>query len=146
MLQVRKSQLIEVILPQGSTTTTLQFPDQPYLRDKKIWGLEIVTNNDMTKSPQNNDVIDTATAKKSYLTLYLNNPEDPTGAMGQWIQLVPFALLHRVQNSATDPFVRTPYLMAGQKVSWDKCQIQFPTALTPPSTISFLIQVYFTDK
>ena len=84
--------------------------------------------------------------EKSYLTLYLNNPDDPSGEMGQWIQLVPFPILHRIQNAANDPFVRFPFMMAGQVVSWDKCQIQFAEALTPGANVAFLLNIYFTDK
>lgn len=143
-----KSQLIEVILPGvagGNQTTKIQFPDQPYLRNVQTLGLEIITNNDMTASPSNRTPVTTAQMKTSYLTLYLNDPDNPQD-VGEWIQNVPFALMHRIQNAATDPFVRPVYELVGQRIYWEKCYITLPVAFANVTDVSFLIQVYFKGK
>jgi len=142
MPSVIKSQLIELVNPGGSTATKLQFQDQPYLRQKAITGIEILTVNDMATSPTNNSVITTAIMQKSYLTLYLNDPGNPQN-VGEWIQNVPLTLLHRVQNSANDPFVRKAYDLVGQVIYWEKCYFSFSSSLGNVTDVSFLLNVYF---
>jgi len=142
MQTVYKSQLIELIVPAGSLTTKLQFPDQPYLRNKQILGIETIINGDMDASPSNRVPISLNDFQKSYLTLYLNDVTVPN-AVGEWIQNVPFVLLHRIQNAATDPYVRTPYTLAGQVIYWEKCFVSFASALNPLTDVSILLNVYF---
>lgn len=147
MLNVYKSQLIEAVLPGiagGNQATVLQFPDQPYLRYKKVFGIEIVNSSDMTLSPANNTPVSAAQAATCYLQLYLSNP-DNKNEVGLWIQDVPFCLLHRVQNATPNPFVRIPYLMVGQVISWEKCQVTWPVAFGNVANIAFLFNVYFRD-
>lgn len=147
-MKVLKSQLIEVVLPGvagGNQQTKIQFPDQPYLRNVHTLGLEIITANDMSASPSNKTPISAAQMKQSYLTLYLNDPDNPND-VGEWIQNVPFSLLHRVQNSASDPFVRPVYELTGQRIYWEKCYITLPAAFANTTDVSFLVQVYFKGK
>ena len=142
MPKVIKSQLVEIIQPGGSTATRLQLPDQPYLRNKRITGIEIVTVADMSVSPTGKTPISGTDLKKSFLTLYLNDPGKPED-VGEWIQSVPGALLHRVQNSSNDPFVRQMYELDSQVVYWEKCYFTFGSALGNVADVSFLINVYF---
>jgi hypothetical protein len=142
MPKVFKSQLVENIYPAGAAITKLQFQDQPYLRNKQIFGVELIVSGDMLKSPTNNDLITTADSQIAYLTLYLNDPTNPSN-VGEWIQNVPLTLLHRTQNAATDPFVRQMYDLVGQVVYWEKCYITFATALSPANPVSICLNVYF---
>jgi hypothetical protein len=142
MPKVFKSQLIELINPANSGATKIQFQDQPYLRNKQIFGIEILTVNDMTKSPTNRNVITTANMQISYLTLYLNDVQNSNN-VGEWIQSVPFPVMHRIQNSQTEPFVRQMFELQGQVIYWEKCYISCATSLGNTSDVSFLIQVYF---
>ena len=148
MPNVNKSQLIEIVLPGVATTgnqaTKIQFPDQPYLRFKKIQGIETLSNNDMTLSPTNKTPLSTAQIKTCYLTLYLNDPANPAN-VGEWIQNVPFTILHRIQNSANDPFVRSMFHLDNQVIYWEKCYITLPVAFANTNDVSFLLQVYFKD-
>jgi hypothetical protein len=147
MPNVNKSQLIEVVLPGiagGNQSTKLQFPDQPYLRFKKIQGIEVLTNNDMSASPTNKTPITTAQTKISYLTLYLNDVNNPKN-VGEWIQNVPFAILHRIQNSANDPFVRSMFHLDNQVIYWEKCYITLSAPFVNTNDVSFLLQIYFKD-
>ena len=139
---VYKSQLIELIVPAASTATKIQFPDQPYLRNKQILGIELIVNGDMDASPSNRVPLSLNEFQRSYLTLYLNDVTVPN-AIGEWIQNVPFVLLHRIQNAANDPFVREAYNLAGQVIYWEKCFVNFATALAPATDVSILLNVYF---
>jgi len=148
MPNVNKSQLIEIILPGVATTgnqqTKIQFNDQPYLRFKKVQGVEVLNSADMTLSPSNKTPISNAQMKAAYLTLYLNDPQNPAN-VGEWIQNVPFSLLHRIQNAANDPFVRSMFNLNDQVIYWEKCYISLPVAYANVTDVSFLIQVYFKD-
>jgi len=148
MPNVNKSQLIEIILPGVATTgnqqTKIQFNDQPYLRFKKIQGVEVLNSSDMTLSPSNKTPISNAQMKGAYLTLYLNDPQNPAN-VGEWIQNVPFTLLHRIQNASNDPFIRSMFNLNDQVIYWEKCYISLPTAYGNIGDVSFLIQVYFKD-
>jgi hypothetical protein len=142
MPSVIKSQLIELVNQGGSTATKLQFQDQPYLRQKQITGIEILNVNDMSASPTNKSVITNAQMQKSYLTLYLNDPGNPQN-VGEWIQNVPLTLLHRVQNSSNDPYVRKAYDLVGQVIYWEKCYLSFSSSLANVADVSFLFNIYF---
>ena len=146
MPKVIKSQLIELVWqgvsPGGNTGTKLQFTDQPYLRNKKITGIEVLNSNDMSVSPAGNTLLSNAQLQKSFLTLYLNDVSVPN-SVGEWIQNVPFTLLHRVQNASSDPYVRQAYDLCGQVIYWEKCYVTFGTALLNTSNVSIILNVYF---
>ena len=142
MPQVIKSQLIELIFPAGSTATKLQFNDQPYLRNKQITGIEAFNANDVSNSPTGNTVITATNLKQAYLTLYLNDPGNPQN-VGEWIQNVPLTIMHRVQNSQNDAFVRKAYDLVGQVIYWEKCFLTFSQPLGNNANVSFLFNVYF---
>jgi len=148
MPNVNKSQLIELILPGVATTgnqsTKIQFNDQPYLRFKKIQGVEVLNSSDMTLSPSNKTPISNAQMKGAYLTLYLNDPQNPAN-VGEWIQNVPFTILHRIQNASNDPFIRSMFNLNDVVIYWEKCYISLPAAYANTTDVSFLIQVYFKD-
>jgi hypothetical protein len=148
MIKIVKSQLIEVVLPGiaggGNPATTIQFPDQPYLRFRRVFGIEVFTSADVTTSPLGNTPISGAQMMLSFLTLYLTDPQS-LNAVGQWIQNVPFSRLHLIQNAVPDPFVRQPYEMVGQKVSWEKCQIILAAPLNNTANVAFLFNVYFEE-
>jgi hypothetical protein len=142
MPKVYRSQLIEQIIPANSGLTKIQFNDQPYLRQRQIFGIEAINSTDMTASPTNNTPLTAAQFQQAYLTLYLNDVNAPD-SIGEWIQQIPFNLLHRIQNGTPDPFVRNLYELVGQVVYWEKCYVTFPVALGNTSPASILVNVYF---
>lgn len=149
MQKVYKSQLVEIVsagVAGGNTATKIQFQDQPYLRGKSIFSIEIITNNDMLgyTSPTGRTIYSLTGQGSAYLTLYLNDVNNPNN-VGEWIQNVPFPLLHRIQNSANESFVRKAYDMAGQTIYWEKCFITLPLAFNNSTDLSFLFNVYFVN-
>jgi len=146
MKPIIKSQLVELvsngIAGGGNLTTKLQFLDQPYLRNKKIHGIEIFTITDVPLSPSGNATATAAQVNNAFLTLYCSVPDQPQN-VGEWLQGIPLPIMHRVQNSATDAFVRQSFDMSGQVVYWEKCYFSFSSSLGNVSDVSFLINVYF---
>jgi len=148
MQKVYKSQLVEIVLAGvsgGNQSTRLQFLDQPYLRGKKITGIELITKYDMATytSPTGRNIYSIADAS-AYVTFYLNDVQAPQN-VGEWIQNVPLPLLHRSQNNQTETYVRKAYELAEQVIYWEKCFFTFPVPLANTSDISFLLNVYFKN-
>lgn len=148
MFRVKKSQLVELKIfgiSGGNTGTRFQFQDQPYLRFKPIMGIETLNVDAVPLSPTGATVASAAQLIKGYLTLYINDVDNPAN-VGEWIQNVPLTLLNRVQDQTGGviaPFVRQPFLMAGQTIIWDKSYLTLTSALSNTSDISYLFQVYF---
>ena len=159
MQKIYKSQLVELVLSgiatTGNPSTKLQFLDQPYLRNKKIFGIELITKADMAgnTSPTGKQIFDISAASltggAAYLTLYLNDVQNPNN-VGEWIQNVPFPRLHSMQRVPAstvdgDPFSRRAWEMAGQVIYWEKCYCTFPTPINNTVDLSILLNVYFAD-
>jgi hypothetical protein len=149
MPKVYKSQLIEVIQPANSTATKLQFQDFPYLRGRQIYGIEVFNKFDMSTSPTGKTLPSTTQAAATYLTLYLDDRNEGAKNVGEWIQNVPFAALHRVQNQdtttpyLTSPFVRQMFELTGQIIYWEKCFLNFGSWTGVANDVSFCFNVYF---
>ena len=148
MFRIKKSQLVELKVfgvSGGNTGTRFQFQDQPYLRFKPIMGLETVNRNDVPASPTGADVVTSSDLIKGFLTLYINDVDDPS-SVGEWIQNVPMTLLKRTQDQqggTVAPFVRQPFLLAGQTIIWDKSYVTLSSPLNNTTDLSFLFNVYF---
>lgn len=144
-MRIQKSQLVELKIygiASGNTGTNFQFQDQPYLRNKKIFGLESFVNVEVPISPTGASVVTTDQYYKGYLTLYTNDVKNPS-SLGEWIQNVPMTVLHRVQNNVATAFVRIPYVLAGQTIVWDKSYVRLTSAFNNTTDISFIFNVYF---
>ena len=149
MFRIKKSQLVELkvfgVPTTGNTGTRFQFQDQPYLRFKPIMGLETFNVVDVPVSPTGAAVVSAAQLVTGFLTLYINDVDDPS-SVGEWIQNVPLTLLKRTQDQTAGviaPFVRQPFLMAGQTIIWDKSYVTLSSSLANTSDLSFLFNVYF---
>lgn len=144
-MRVNKSQLVELKIfgiATGNTGTNFQFQDQPYLRNRKIFGIESFVNTEVPVSTTGADIVTGAEYITGYLTLFTNDVNNPN-SLGEWIQNVPLTILHRVQNSALDAFVRIPYILQGQTIVWDKSFVRLTTALNNTTDKSFIFNVYF---
>lgn len=149
MFRIKKSQLVELkvfgVATPGNTGTRFQFQDQPYLRFKPITGLETFNVQDVPLSPTGATVVSATQLVTGFLTLYINDVDDPS-SVGEWIQNVPLVLLKRTQDQTGGviaPFVRQPFLLAGQTIIWDKSYVTLSTSLSNTTDISFLFNVYF---
>lgn len=148
MFRIKKSQLVELKVfgvAGGNTGTRFQFQDQPYLRFKPIMGVETFNVQDVPVSPTGATVVSATQLVTGFLTLYINDVDDPS-SVGEWIQNVPLTLLKRTQDQTGGviaPFVRQPFLMAGQTIIWDKSYVTLSSALNNTTDLSFLFNVYF---
>lgn len=144
-MRVNKSQLVELKvfgIATGNTATNFTFQDQPYLRNRKIFGIESFIDTEIPVSTTGAAIVSNAEYITGYLTLFTTDVNNPN-SLGEWIQNVPLTILHRVQNSANDAFVRIPYILQGQTIIWDKCTLRLTTALNNTVDKSFIFNVYF---
>ena len=144
---IKKYQLVEVVLQGvsgGNQQVRVQFPDQPYLRNRKIMGIDIYDFGSVTNSPAQNAPATIANLKTAFLTLYLNDPGAPTD-LGEWINLVPLVRFNNQESPgvATENFARMPFNMVGQSVQWEKCYITLAAPLANTANVSFLFGIYF---
>ena len=139
------TQTVEVpvlgVASPGNSDLRFNFPNLPYLDYQFMRSIEVFTVNDVSNGPSGPAVIDSATLKKSYLTLYISSKNNNDG--GEWIRSIPLTSLHRTQNSANDPFVRDLFEMNGQMISWDKCYINVASAIGNTVNNVFLFNVTF---
>ena len=135
----QKYELVELVLTGtsgGQTQTRWNFPDLPKLRYTALQAISLFTAGSLTASPLNNALVTTAIMQKSYLVLYANDRTD--------LYRIPLLELNRMQNSATDPFVRSLFEFNNQKVTWDKSYIEIASAPGNVSNLSFLLGVYYS--
>lgn len=137
--KTQKYELVELVLPATtSPSSRYGFPDLPKLRYTSLQGVTAFTVNTVTVSPLGNGLITMADFQKCFLTLYINERQDA--------YRIPLSELNRVQNSSTDPFVRSLFEFNGQKVTWDKSYVEFGSTPTLSTTVakSILLGVYYS--
>lgn len=127
--KTQKFEFVEVVIPVGATATRYNFPDLPKLRYTALQAMESYFVSDITITPTGNTPIAVADAQQGFLVLYADERQD--------LYRIPLITLHRTQNSANDPFVRSLFEFVGQKVTWDKCYVEFNTAPANPGSIPF---------
>lgn len=146
MLPMNKSQLVErFVLASEATQDKLYFQDLPYLREKLITSIETFCVADLTVSNTGKPLITAAQLQKSYLVLYMGNPQNPQD-MGEYVQF-PLVSIHRTQAAAAPvPFVRELPALLQLKVQWPKCYMYVPGGLgAGQAEKSFFFTVYYAD-
>ncbi len=109
-----RSQCIDV--PTVSGTGSAKFPDQAQLRNSRIVGLEILTQNSISQTPQLGKTLMTlANMQKTTVDLYEGDL--------QIVNDYPLISLNRTQNASNDPFVRDLFKLNNRILSWTKCTL-----------------------
>ena len=135
MIRTKKFELVELIIPANSTGNRFNFPDLPKLRYTALQGIETYTSSDFPSTASANTMVTVGDLQKSFLVLYIDGRED--------LYRIPLVSLHRIQNSANNPFVRALFATTGQKVTWEKSYITTSAAFTVTAQFSFLFGVYY---
>jgi hypothetical protein len=143
----KRHELVELIIPAGSTGTRFPYPDIPQLRDDTtqdivICGIEAYSVDALPLSGNGNDVASFAQLQNSFLTLYIEGEE----SMRQMplVRLNPMfqALNTGVTLNVADP-LQTEYL----KVDWNKSYIQaaapYGTVDAPNTQFSIMLTVWY---
>lgn len=149
--------LVELRIPGvagGQQNTVFQFADQPDIRYARVLAIETFTVSDLTKTfPSNLTVIDSPIMITGSLILETNDADDLSGASGsagrftstqQNIKYMPLASLHRIQNSATNPFTRQLMEFDNMYVTWEKSFVQFSAPPANSTDLGLAFLVYYT--
>lgn len=139
---VRKHEIVEVIIPVGTTKTRFNLPDLQNLRNVKLNAVEILSANDMTISPTQNPVVTNLELGRAYLTLQGYNGVE-------FLHQNPLTTLHYTQGTLiAGQFTQVHQYQkqfTSQRVNYPKSYIEYFPLVVPVATFSFLISIYYTD-
>lgn len=148
MKRIVKHELIEVIVPAGSTATRFQLPDAQNLRNVQTWGIQIYYDLIVPFSIINGTpTITKADSLISFLTL-----ENYAGR--QFDKQSPINKYQTIENNLTE-VANVPATIqekdfksfVGQKINFPKSYLDVVTPIADPlKNKVFLISVYYTDK
>lgn len=147
MKKVVKHELIEIIVPAGSTATRFQLPDAQNLREVSTYGIQAYYTNIIPNSIISGfGLISKDAFTNSYLTL-----ENYSGR--EFIKQAPMPQFQTIENDMVDGDNPASIQekdfknLIGQKINFPKSYIEtpFPIADGRVNTV-FLISVYYTDK
>lgn len=144
---LKRYELVELIIPAGSTGTRFPYPDIPQLRDDTtqdiiICGLETFPVEALPLTANGNPVATFAQLQNSFLTLYVESEES--------VRQVPFIRLNPMRQAAsagTTFNVRDKVALEYLKVDWNKTYVQaaspFGTVDAPVDQFSILLGVWY---
>ena len=149
--KIIRHELVEVIIPAGSSLTRFPFPDIPNLRNSHLWGLQVYPKNVIDKGIQTGiPLLDLfVVLKTSFITLCNYGGKEflkqapSTLFQTQFVQDISGAppTVNQLEFTDVKSFV-------GQKVSWPKSYIDFTappgTSVTPPIDQVFMISIYYS--
>jgi hypothetical protein len=144
---LKRYELVELIIPAGSTGTRFPYPDIPQLRDDTtqdiiICGLETFSVDALPLTANGNPTASFAQLQNSFLTLYVDSEES--------VRQVPFVRLNPMRQAAaagTTLNVLDKLPVEYLKVDWNKTYVQaatpFGTAGAPVAQFSILLGVWY---
>lgn len=136
---IQRYQVIEIQIPTGTTATQFQIPDQPQLRNSRIWQIEAYINGNITKSPvSGSDLLSVADSQRCFLSLYEGDLER--------VKNIPLLRLNNMQTgTTTTPFVANASNFNGIIISWTKSFLKFWQA-APTGGVVVALGVTYTDE
>lgn len=144
---IERFQMIDIPVQANYSSNTLNIPDQPMLRHKRITSMEVWTVNDFPNSPvSGNPTPSTVQLQTTSFIGYTGDPVSETDT-GEYVYRIPFVTMHYSQNAALEPFVHQRIYFDDLTFYWDKCQLYFPRAInTGGGLFSFVIGVWYTSR
>jgi hypothetical protein len=144
---LKRYELVELVIPAGSTGTRFPYPDIPQLRndttqDIIICGLETFSVDELPLTANGNAVATWPQLANSFLTLYVNSEES--------VRQVPLIRLNPLRQAAgggvtfnASDKLKLEYL----QIDWNKTYIQaatpYGTILAPNTQFSILLGVWY---
>ena len=151
--------LIECIIQPsgGSTQQKNPFGTQMQLQNRKIIGIETLSNQDVTNSPisTGNPVITSPIFKGAFLTLYttsINQNGKLVRPEGLWYDQIPLSVLRRVHNYDVTAAAVTSggsdvFRLRPTEIAWTKCYVSIPAPIAiGASAMSALFLVHYLDE
>jgi len=142
MQKIIRHELVEILIPAGSTLTRFQFPDIPNLRNSHIWGFQVYTRDEVTNSIISGASVCThlVVLHQSFITLVNYGGKE----FMKQIPAINFNTISFDLNTSTNAFDTNNKGLIGQKVNYPKSYVEFSTAPAGGSTTSYLVSVYYS--
>jgi hypothetical protein len=140
--QIIRHELVEIVIPSGSTLTRYQFPDIPNLRNSMIWGMQVYTIDEINNSPisQNALLSHTNVLHRSFITLVNYGGKE-------FLKQAPSIVFNTINfnlQTSTNALETDIKSFVGQKVNYPKSYIEFITSPSGLANLSFLVSVYYS--
>jgi len=134
------TELIEIVVPAGTTKTKFQFPDQQNIRDAKLQGLQVFTRDMVPTSILSDEVVaDFAFLSNIFVTLQAYNGEN-------FVWQKPLITMINQEASGTMENY-SPNAYTNQRVNWPKSYIELSSGIViPPANSSILFEVNYIEK
>ena len=144
--KIIKTESVILTIPIGAAQTDLYFPDDQYIRNKKLMGINFWTNINENATggtpPQTNwqngdQVADSTLAAFCYLTL-----ESYSGV--KFVDHVPLLKFNPMFNGKIGINAFSEFI--GQRCNWPKCKVTIaPGATATTVKKSLLFDIHFTE-
>lgn len=145
--KIIKHELVEVLVPAGSTLTQFQLPELNNLRQVDLWGVQVYYNSIVPKSViSQKDVIVKSVLQNAFLTLTNYDGKE-------FLKQCPMVMFQTIENSLAnvDPTLASIQekdfkAFAGQKVNYPKSYINV-SAPVPVALVDqvFLLSIFYVD-
>lgn len=140
--RIIRHELVNVLIPLGSSQTRYLLPDLPNLRNVHIFGLQVYTIDQITKdiNTQNPVLSHTAVLHNSFITLVNYGGKE-------FLKQAPSIMFNTISanlQTSTNWFENNTKSFVGQKVNYPKSYIEFTAA--PSSSVDqvFLMSIYYS--
>jgi len=142
MQKIIRHELVEILIPAGSTLTRFQFPDIPNLRNSHIWGFQVYTRDEVTNSIISGASVCThaVVLHQSFITLVNYGGKE----FMKQIPAINFNTISFDLNTSTNAFDTNNKGLIGQKVNYPKSYVEFSVAPAGGSVTSYLTSVYYS--
>lgn len=153
MKRIVKHELIEVIVPAGSTATRFQLPDAQNLRNVQTWGVQVYYDQIVPQSIISGyPLINKAQFQQSFLTLqnYAGREFDKQSPLSKYQTIENNVAGVIGLDDARNCSIQEKDFknLVGQKINFPKSWIDTvtPIGATLETPVVFLISIYYTDK
>ena len=144
-----RTQLVELqVVPQagGGANNQVKFT---FGQQANLWGMvttkiETYTQTDVPIAPSGTPTAAYLQIASATLNLYMNNPDNPKGDMGQFLQ-IPLPSLHYL-NNLSEPYIWQQMIFdPGSVIQWEKSNIGVPAPLGTTTAFSYLLMVSYRE-
>lgn len=146
MKRIVKHELVEVLIPAGSTLTKFAFPEVANLRNAKIWGLQLWENSQVSKSAISLKPTSAAAINElAFISLANYGGKN-------FIDKAPIRMFQTIAGAGTSGafiggFENDTKNLTGQGVNWTKSFIEVSGSVAILAVVDtvILFSVFYTD-
>lgn len=140
--RIIRHELVNILIPTGSTQTRFLIPDLPNLRNVHLFGLQVYTTEQVTRDINTQNLVlgHTAVLHNSFITFVNYGGKE-------FLKQAPSIMFNTISanlNTSTNWFENNTKSFVGQKVNYPKSYIEFTAAPSGSVDQVFLMSVYYS--